>query len=139
MHSNINKRAIVFSLLLAFASSASVIVRQARAQEPKLPQPAGSINDFADVIDTATKRRLETILANLQQRTNIELVVAIVKSAGPEDLYDYSLRTAREWNVGPGSPRQSLFLLIAVDKASFFSQFSRGLQARLPDGLIGEM
>ena len=51
--------------------------------EPKLPQPAGFINDFADVIDAATKRRLKTILANLQQRTNIELVVGKHRDRDP--------------------------------------------------------
>ena len=138
MRSFINKRVVVFGLTLALAGSASIVARRAHAQD-KLPKPAGAINDFAEVIDTATKRRLETVLAKLKQRTNLELVVAVIKSAGSEDLYDYSLRTAKDWGVGPASTRQSLLLVVAVDKARFFTQFSRGLQAKLPDGVIGEM
>jgi tetratricopeptide (TPR) repeat protein len=138
MHSFINKRVVVFGLMLALACSLSIAVRRAQAQD-KLPKPDGAINDFAEVIDSATKKRLETVIANLKQRTNLELVVAVMKSAGSEDLYDYSLRTAKDWGVGPASTRQSLLLLIAVDKANFFTQFSRGLQAKLPDGVIGEM
>jgi len=126
--------------LLALAWSASVVVRHTRAQDTRLPQPQGAINDFAEVIDPATRKRLETVLANLQQRTDIQLVVAIVKSAGSEDLYDYSLRVAKDWNIGaPASSQKSLLLVIATDKANFFAQFSRSVQGKLPDGLIGEM
>src|SRR5437879_2433128 len=131
MHSLMNKRVVVLSLILAVAWSAFVVVRHARAQETKLPQPESAINDFAEALTPATKKRLETVLANLKQRTEIELVVAIVKSTGSEDLYDYSLRAARDWNVGPGSPRQGLLLLIAVDKATFFTQFRDRKSTRL--------
>ena len=92
--------------MLALAWSASVVVRHTRAQDTRLPQPQGAINDFAEVIDPATRKRLETVLANLQQRTDIQLVVAIVKSAGSEDLYDYSLRVAKDWNIGAPASSQ---------------------------------
>jgi tetratricopeptide (TPR) repeat protein len=133
-----NWRAAIFSLVLA-AVSLSQVFTIGLAQD-KLPQPSGHLNDFASVIDPAAKQRLETILENLKQRSDIDLVVAIVKTAGSEDMYDYSLRVAGEWNTGTRtSPRRSLLLLIAADNGRFFTQFSRAAQTALPDGLIGEM
>src|SRR5438128_9879831 len=135
-----NKRAVIFALLALGAwLLCSTVVRPGQAQQTRLPQGAGHVNDFAEVIDAPTKQRLETILENLQQRRGIEFVIATVKSIGNEDLYDYSLSVAKDWNVGPASRRESLLLLIATDKAKFFAQFSRIAQADLPDGLIGEM
>src|SRR5438270_13431113 len=119
MLSFMNKRVVVVTLMLAFVWSASVVLHHARAQETKLPQPESAINEFAESLTPATKKRLETVLANLKQRTEIELVVAIVKSTGSEDLYDYSLRVAKDWNIGaPASTRKSILLIIAVDKAN---------------------
>lgn len=135
-----NKRLVIFALLALAAWLLSfAVVRRGQAQQTRLPQGAGHVNDFAEVIDAPTKQRLETILENLQQRRGIEFVIATVKTVGHEDLYDYSLSVAKDWNVGPASRRESVLLLIAADKAKFFAQFSRIAQADLPDGLIGEM
>jgi tetratricopeptide (TPR) repeat protein len=92
------------------------------------------------VLNSANRERLESILEQLKGRTDVDLVIALVKTAGSEDLYDYSLRLANEWNIGSrSSTRKNLLLVIAADNAKFFTQFSRTAQSALPDGLVGEM
>ncbi len=135
-----NQRAIFFTAILAaFLLLWSGANWGGQAQNTKLPQPRGYVNDFAEVIDAATKQRLETVLANLKERTGIEFFVATVKSAGAEEIYDYSLRVADEWNVGPKSSRKALLLVIAIDSGKSFTQLSGGVQTGLPDGLTGQM
>ncbi len=135
-----NQRAIFFTAILAaFLLLWSGANWGGQAQNTKLPQPRGYVNDFAEVIDAATKQRLETVLANLKERTGIEFFVATVKSAGAEEIYDYSLRVADEWNVGPKSSRKALLLVIAIDSGKSFTQLSGGVQTDLPDGLTGQM
>ena len=135
-----NQRAIFFAAILAaFLLVWSGANWRGQAQNTQLPQPVRYVNDFGEAIDGSTKQRLETILANLKERTGIEFLVATVKTAGAEDIYDYSLRVANEWNVGSKSPRKALVLVIAIDTGKFFTQFSGHVQADLPDGLVGEM
>jgi tetratricopeptide (TPR) repeat protein len=136
----INQRAIVLitilSVIVLFWFSANP---RARAQE-RLPKPTGHVSDFAGSLDALTKQRLEKVLENLKQRTDVNFVIVIVKSAGTEDLFDYSLRIANEWAIGgPASADKSILLAIAVDNGKFFTQISKGVRAGLPDGLIGEM
>ena len=135
-----NTRAMVITpVLMALFLSWSLLLTTGLAQE-KLPAPTGHINDFAAAIDPAGKQRLETVLEGLKERTGIDLVIAIIKTAGNEDLYDASLRVAGEWNVGTRtSTRKTLLLLITADNGRFFTQFSRSAQTALPDGLVGEM
>ena len=136
-----NRRAITFAILLIIIILFSVAAdRRASAQEKRLPKPNGQVNDFAEVLDSATRQRLETVLGNLKQRTGINFVIATVKSAGKEELIDYSLQVANDWNIGaPTSANKSLLLVIAGDSGKFFVQFSQTARADLPDGLIGEM
>lgn len=135
-----NHRAMVIApVMMALSLSWSLLLTTGLAQE-KLPQPTGHINDFAAVVDEAEKQRLETVLESLKERIGVDLVVAIIKTAGNEDLYDASLRLAGEWNVGTRtSTRKTLLLLITADNGRFFTQFSRNAQTALPDGLVGEM
>jgi tetratricopeptide (TPR) repeat protein len=133
-----NPRALILSAVLAAVCLAQLFV-SASAQD-KLPAPSGNINDFAEVIDPATKQRLDAVLQSLKTRTDVDLVIAVVKTAGSADMYDYSLRVANEWQVGARtSPRKTLLMVIAADTGQFFTQFSRVAQTTLPDGLVGEM
>ena len=135
---NYNPRVAALLLLLA-ALSLTRVFAIGLAQD-KLPAPSSHINDFAAVVGTANKERFEAILEQLKTRTDIDLVIAVVKTAGSENLYDYSLHLANDWNIGSRtSTRKSLLLVIAADNGKFFTQFSRPAQSALPDGLVGEM
>src|SRR6185369_2339712 len=48
------------------------------AQSKQLPSPTSYVSDVAGVIDPQTRSRLETLLANLKDKTKIELYVAMV-------------------------------------------------------------
>ena len=85
----INWRALALAILLVIMSLFSLMTyRDANAQGQALPKPSGHVNDFAELVDKETRQRVETVLANLQQRTGLEFVIATVKTAGEEDLYN---------------------------------------------------
>jgi tetratricopeptide (TPR) repeat protein len=135
----INGRAIALVLIASFvaliwcgASSRAQVKRQSR--------PRGHIADEAEVLDSTTKSRIEKVLDNLKQRTEIDFVIVTVKDTGAETLYDYSLHLANDWNIGSmASPNKSLLVLVTTDSGKLFTQVSRSARASLPDGLIGEM
>ena len=136
----INRRTIVCALLFALSLSTLAIAENAGAQDAQLPKPTGHVNDLADALDSASRQRLETVLENLKQKIGIQFVVAVVKSAGTQDLYDYSLRVANDWNVGaPATKDKSILLLVAADTGKFFTQISRSARLSLPEGVVGDM
>src|SRR3954464_15172337 len=94
----LNHRAVIFLAIFAFAVSIMLApYSHAGAQQQRLPNRAGHVNDFAEVLDAATKARLETVLEKLKEKTKLDFVLATIKSAGTEDLYDYSLAVANDW------------------------------------------
>ncbi|HMH44860.1 MAG TPA: TPM domain-containing protein, partial [Pyrinomonadaceae bacterium] len=136
----LNHRAIVFATLLAIIFAAAVAHPRAHAQDKRLPKRTGHINDFAEVLDGPTKDRLEAVLEKLKDKTHLDFVIATVKSTGGEDLYDYSLAVANDWNVGaPASSEKSLLIVISADNGKSFSQVTRGARLYLPEGLVGEI
>src|ERR1041384_4358308 len=110
------------------------------AQSQKLPAPSSHVNDFANVIDTDTKTRLENLLNGLKDKSKVELYVAIVDSTGAQGISAFSQQLARDWNIGAKTSRtKSLLLVISTASKSSFTQFSRMAQTDLPDGVLGEM
>src|SRR5687768_13192253 len=107
-----------------------------------LPAPTGFINDYAAVVDAATKQQLETKLKNLRDTTDpsVEIAVAVVKTTGERAIFDYSLAVARGWGIGSKQDdNPSALLFIAVDDRKYFTQVSKDLEDELPDGLAGSL
>ena len=127
--------ALVFSLL------ATGINAQTNPQSPvPLPVPFNPIVDNANVIDAATRQRLESIYLNLKERGNIEYAVLTVPSTGGLDIFDFSLRVARGWGIGPKNGEKASFLLVvAIQDRKYFTQVSRHIEGDLPDGLSGQI
>jgi uncharacterized protein len=121
---------------------------QAQSDQPfsinnsPLPAPTGFINDYAGVIDAATKQQLEQRLLNFKNKNNppIELAVAVVKTTGERPIFDYSLAVARGWKIGSNEDdNPGALLLIAVDDRKYYTQVSKDLEDELPDGLVGQL
>ncbi len=112
----------------------------AQAAQSPLPQPTGYMNDYAGVVDSATKERLETTLGNLDQQQHIQFSVVTVDTTGGQDIFDYSLAVARGWGIGAKDVQKpSLLLLVAIKDRKYFTQVSRHLEGDLPDGLVGQI
>ena len=121
---------------------------QAQSDQPfsinnsPLPAPTGFVNDYAGVIDAATKQQLEQRLLDFKNKNNppIELAVAVVKTTGERPMFDYSLAVARGWKIGSKEDdNPGALLLIAVDDRKYYTQVSKDLEDELPDGLVGQL
>ena len=127
--------AVAFVLLLSAWGSAN-----AQTAQSPLPKPTGYVNDYAGVVDSATKERLETTLGNLDRQQQIQFSVVTVDTTGAQEIFDYSLAVARGWGIGAkDAQKPSLLLLVAVKDRKYFTQVSRHLEGDLPDGLVGQI
>jgi tetratricopeptide (TPR) repeat protein/uncharacterized membrane protein YgcG len=115
-------------------------VNQLAQTKQQLPAPTGHVNDFAGVVNENTRQQLENILANLKLKTGIEFDIATVQSTAGQDISEFSLQLARDWNIGSrASAKKSLLLVLAVDEKTSFTRFSKSVQNDLPEGVLGEM
>jgi len=106
-----------------------------------LPRPTGFVNDYANVFDSNSKQRLESLLVKLREKANIEFAVVTVDTTNGQPIFDYSLALAREWGVGPKDRSQGggLLLLLAIKDRQWRLQVSRSLEKDLPDDVCKEL
>lgn len=132
-------------LALIFALVGCLLAEEAQAQiKPRppvpLPTPFTPIVDYANVIDTGTRQRLESIYLNLKDRGGIVYSVLTIQSTGGQEIFDYSLAVARGWGIGPKDAENPSFLLVvAIQDRKAFAQVSQHLEGDLPDGLVGRI
>ncbi|MFN2531648.1 MAG: TPM domain-containing protein [Pyrinomonadaceae bacterium] len=127
------------SLLIIIISALGGVTQHALAQS-QLPDPSTRVSDFAGVLDAGAREQFESTLANLKQRSKIDLYVVTVQDTGEVELFEFSQKLARDWNIGwRSSPGKSLLLVISVAAKNSFTQFNRRVQNDLPDGMLGDV
>ena len=110
------------------------------AQSTQLPAPGSYVSDFAGVIDSDTKSRLENLLLKLKEKSKVELYVVTVESTADKELSGFSLQLAKDWNIGGKTTRsKSVLLVISAASKTSYTQFTRTAQTALPEGVFGDM
>jgi len=138
--SRLLRRVISAAVGCALLIGAGGLQTNAQSAKSPLPAPTGYVNDYANVIDSQTKSRLETVLTNLKRVADIEIAVVTVPSTNGEEIFDYSLAVARGWGIGAkGGDKAGLLLLVAINDRKYFTQVSDHLEGDLPDGLVGQI
>ncbi len=132
-----------FALLIVCVSFAFAQTNEPQSLDKSpLPQPTEPVNDFAGVLDDATKQRLNQKIKEFKAKTNppVVLAVAIVKTTGGRPIEEYSLAVYRGWKIGTmNDDNPGALLFIAVDDRRYFTQVGRDLEDELPDGVAGQL
>jgi uncharacterized protein len=139
----------LFAALISSSSCVSHFRPSAQKQTPDtkaeagnlLPSPTGFVNDYAAVFDSDSKSRLESLLAKLKEKANVEFAVVTVNTTNGQPIFDYSLGVARQWGVGPKDTSQGggLLLMLAIKDRQWRLQVSRSLEKELPDDVCKQL
>jgi uncharacterized protein len=111
------------------------------AVQSPLPPPSGLVNDFANVLDSDSKQRLELFLKELDEKSDLEFSVVTVETTGDQSIFDYSLAVAKGWGVGSKDRAKAggLLLLLAIKDRTWRIQVSRELEKDLPNDVCKEL
>jgi uncharacterized membrane protein YgcG len=110
----------------------------AGAQEP-FPTPHGRVNDFAQVLDAATKAQLNALVAAVEERTTAEIAVVVVHTTAPMTPKEYVTALFNHWGVGKQGADNGVMILLAIHDRRVEIETGYGVEGILPDGKVGEM
>lgn len=85
------------------------------------PKRSGFVNDFANLLSSEEKMKLENRLSEFQRKSDGEIVLAIVKSTRPVKPSEYVFWLFNHWEVG-GESHAGLILLLALSERRIESE-----------------
>ena len=65
-----------------------------------VPPPRGFVNDFAGVLDSASARHMEAVIAEVREKTRGEIAVVTLADIGDRAASEVALQIGRQWGVG---------------------------------------
>lgn len=101
-----------------------------------LPERAGLVNDFAELLSSDERAALEEELQRLREALGGEIVVVIVPSAGAVRPAEYAFWLYNRWAVG-GPGHAGVLLLLALADRRIESEVGYGWEPVLTDAESG--
>ena len=132
-----NSLSAVFEGLGALVISGLLLVPFLPAQS--FPAPTGYVNDFAQVIDAASKERMELLCQELESKTGSQLAVVTVTSLEGEPVEDYAVKLFQKWGIGKKEKSNGLLVLVAIQDRRSRIEVGYGLEGVITDGYAGEV
>lgn len=102
-------------------------------------KPQGYVNDFAGVVDSASRDRLEAYCASLEQATGVQMAIVTVPDLSGEPVEQFANDLFRKWGIGQKGKDNGVLLLLAIADRRSRLELGYGLDPAITDGLAGDV
>jgi uncharacterized protein len=117
------------------AALATLLCAIATAFAVNFPSLTGRVVDQANIVGPESRAVLEQKLADLEEKSGIQLVVATVTSLEGQDIEPYANELFRKWQLGEKKKNNGVLLLIAPNERRVRIEVGYGLEGTLTDAL----
>ncbi len=102
------------------------------------PQPAGYVNDFANVLNSSSEAKITAIAESLAENQGIELAVVTLSNINDQHLEDYAVDLFAEWGIG-GPEDSGILILLVIETREIRVETGYGIETVLPAGKVGRI
>jgi uncharacterized protein len=105
---------------------------QAQEVQP-VPALSGHVVDRSGTLSASDLSAMEQQLAAIEQRTGAQVVLLMVPSTAPEDIFDYANRVANVWKIGRKAVGDGVLVVVAVQDHRLRIEVAKTLEGAIPD------
>ena len=99
-----------------------------------VPELTSRVNDYAGVVSSDTKGKLEALLKDYEDKTGNQFFVLTVDSFGDAgSIEQYGIAVADKWKAGKKKEDNGLILIVAIKDRKVRFEVGYGLEGKLPD------
>jgi uncharacterized protein len=114
---------VVFWLFIALAIS--------------IPPLTGRIVDNADMLSPDQEASLTRKLADIEQKTSVQIVILTIPSLEGEPIEDYSIRVGDQWKIGQKKIDNGAIIVVSKAERKVRIEIGYGLEPVITDGMAG--
>jgi len=104
---------------------------------PKKPSLQTSVYDYAQVLSSSQKSRLENKLIRYSDSTSTQIVLITVKTIKGESIGILTPRWAQKWGIGDAKKDNGVLILLAQKERKIWIAPGYGAEIKLTAGLTG--
>src|SRR5271165_2600696 len=102
-------------------------------------RPQGYVTDLAQVIDPATKSKIEALCTEVQKKTGAQIAVVTVRSLDGQSKEEYAADLYKHLGVGSKKESRGVLLLLAPGERQYRVEVGYGLEPVINDARAGDV
>ncbi len=126
---------ILFCLTLNLITWAQTVYTTDNLPNVHLQDKTQYTTDPENILTPEARNSIDRMLYQLEQKTGIQSVVAVVPSIGEEDCFDFCHQLLNKWGVGQKGKDNGLIILLVTDQRCIQFYTGYGLEGPLPDAI----
>ena len=103
------------------------------------PKLEGRVIDEANLLSSAVKKDIDSILKKEESRTSNQIVVVILNSLNGYTIEDYSYQLGRFWKIGQKEKNNGVLLVVSMEERKIRIEVGYGLEGALTDKIAHEI
>jgi len=123
-------RTFTFAFIAALIALFMAVGAEAALTFPPL---TGRVVDDAGILSADTQQKLTALLAEHEQQTGNQVVVATVKDLQGDDVRDYGYQLGRTWRLGQKGKDNGVLILVSLNPHRVDIEVGYGLEGTLTD------
>ena len=125
--------------LMLWLIASLLCATQALAAVQPVPALTGPVMDLSKTLTPAQTQALGEQLQALERDTGAQLVVLMVASTAPEDIFAYSNRVANAWKLGRAGVGDGLLIVVAKNDRRMRIEVAKTLEGAVTDIQAGRI
>ena len=126
---------ILFCLTLSLIAWGQTVYTPDNLPNVHLQDKTRYTTDPETILTSEARNSIDRMLYQLEQKTGIQSVVAVVPSIGEEDCFDFCHQLLNKWGVGQKGKDNGLIILLVTDQRCIQFYTGYGLEGPLPDAI----
>lgn len=122
-------------LLLGVTTWAQTVYTPDNLPKVHLQDKTRYVTDPDNILTAEARNRMDQMLYQLEQKTGIQTVVAVVQSIGEADCFEFCHQLLNSWGVGQKGKDNGLVILLVTDQRCIQFYTGYGLEGALPDAI----
>ena len=103
-----------------------------------IPEPVGFVNDFANILSSETRNRINDWAIELREKTDVDFVIVTLPDIGGMNEVDYGVKLYEQWKIG-SKRDEGILVLLALKERKLRFEVGYGSEGYLTDAYISEV
>lgn len=108
------------------------------AQSVKIPPAEGFVNDFAGLLSSETRNRLNDWAIELREKAGMDLMIATFPEMGDTNEFDFGVKVYETWKIG-SQRDEGVLMLLALKERKLRIEVGYGSEGYLTDAFANSV
>jgi uncharacterized protein len=104
-----------------------------------VPRLEGYVNDYAGMIHSSTKSKLEEALRGFEQSDSTQIVILTIPALEGENIEEFGIKVAERWKIGHQGKDNGVLFIVSKQERKIRIEVGRGLEGKLTDLMAGRI